>query len=128
MSRKPLLLALAALAAFALTACKPALKAEGRRLELSALPMPPSPLPSGTVVTVSARPVPEGEMEWVSGTVKLMGAPVLAMKPAGDGKSWSFRTMVPPMVSVPAGRYEVKAWGRSKAGEDVQGSMSYEVK
>jgi hypothetical protein len=79
------------------------------------------------VVTVSALPVPEAEMAWVSGTVKLMGAPVLGMKPAADGKRWQFRTMVPPMVTVPAGRYEVKAWGRTKAGEDIQGQMTYEV-
>jgi hypothetical protein len=126
LSLKPALFALAALALVA--GCRPAMKAEGHRLELSALPQPPTSLPSGTVVTVSARTVPEGDLAWVSGTVKLLGAPVLAMKPAADGKSWWFRTMVPPMVTVPAGHYEVKAWGRTKAGEDVQGSMSYEVK
>jgi hypothetical protein len=127
LSLKPAWLALAALVLLA--GCRQAVKAEGgRHLELSALPLPPTSLPSGTVVTVSARTVPDGEMAWVSGTVKLLGAPVLAMKPTDDGKSWWFRTMVPPMVTVPAGRYEVKAWGRTKSGEDLQGSMSYEVK
>jgi hypothetical protein len=49
------------------------------------------------------------------------------MKEQGDGKGWYFRTMVPPLVTVPKGSYEVKAWGKTKAGEDVQGLMSYEV-
>jgi hypothetical protein len=102
-------------------------KGQPHRLELSALPLPPASLPSGTIVTVTARVVPDAQMEWVSGTVKLMGAPVLGMKPGADGKGWWFRTMVPPLVTVPAGHYEVKAWGRTKAGEDVQGMMSYEV-
>jgi hypothetical protein len=114
--------------AAALAGCGAAgVKGEPHRLELSALPLPPASLPSGTIVTVTAHVVPDAQMEWVSGTVKLLGAPVLGMKPDSDGKAWWFRTMVPPLVTVPAGHYEVKAWGRTKAGEDVQGMMSYEV-
>lgn len=105
---------------------KPALDA--RRLELSVEPAPPALLPSGTIVKVAARAVPDAELAWVSGTVKIMGAPVLAMKPDADGKTWRFRTMVPPMVTVPAGKYEVKAWGRTKSGEELKGMFSYEVK
>jgi hypothetical protein len=98
-----------------------------RHLELSALPAGPTALPSGTIVTVTARVVPEAEMAWVSGTVKLMGAPVLGMKPELNGKGWYFRTMIPPLVTIPPGHYEVKAWGKTKAGEAVNGLMSYEV-
>lgn len=99
-----------------------------RRLELSVDPAPPARLPSGTIVRVAARAVPDAELAWVSGTVKIMGAPVLAMKPDADGKTWRFKTMVPPMLTVPAGKYEVKAWGRTKNGEELQGLFSYEVK
>ncbi len=121
--------ALAGLALLLLSACATrAPKPEGRRLVLSALPAPPAALPSGTIVSVSARPVPAAELAWVSGTVKILGAPVLGMKPGADGQSWSFRTMVPPMVTVPVGKYEVRAWGRTRAGEAVEGTMTYEVK
>jgi hypothetical protein len=90
-------------------------------------PAPPAALPPGTIVKVRARLDGLGQMAWVSGTVKLLGAPVLAMKPAADG-SWSFKTMVPPMSTVPPGRYKVKVWGRLMDGRELSESLDYEVK
>lgn len=95
-------------------------------LRLSVEPPPPSDLASGTIVSVHAIAEPFMEMAWVSGTVGIMGAPVAGFKRAADG-SWMFRTMVPPMVTVPAGTYHIKAWGRSKSGEELKATMNYEV-
>lgn len=120
----PAVLAAALLAGCAAKAPKP----DARRLELSVQPAPPASLPSGTVVQVAARAVPEAELAWVSGTVKIFGAPVMPLKPDPDGRTWRFRTMVPPLVTVPPGAYEVRAWGRTKAGEDLEGVLSYEVR
>jgi hypothetical protein len=122
-------LAAAAFAALLLAGCAgKAPVPDARRLELSVDPAPPTGLPSGTIVKVAARAVPDAELAWVSGTVKIFGAPVLALKPDADGKTWRFKTMVPPMVTVPPGKYEVKAWGRTKNGEELQGLLNYEVK
>jgi hypothetical protein len=121
--------ALLAALAFTLAACAgKAPSPDARRLELSVSPPAPAALPSGTVVSVTARVLPEARMAWVSGTVKILGAPTLPMKLDADGKTWRFKTMVPPMVRVPAGKYEVRAWGRTLEGEAIEGAMSYEVK
>lgn len=120
---------IAVAACLALTGCAGRTpKPEGPRLQLSVEPAPPAKLPSGTIVTVTAQPVPATELAWVSGTVKLFGAPVLGLKMDAKSGAWRFRTMVPPMVLVPAGMYEVKAWGRTRAGEAIEGTFSYEVK
>jgi hypothetical protein len=89
---------------------------------------PPSParLAPGTIVKVNARPVPEGVMAWVSGTVKIVGSPVAAFKPNPDG-SWRFKTMIPPMATVPPGFYMIKIWGRTRAGDMIRTTVSYEV-
>jgi hypothetical protein len=96
-------------------------------LVLHALPAPPASLDPGTIVTVQARTLPQTQLAWVSGTVKIMGAPTLAFRPGADG-TWSFRTMVPPMTMVPPGTYQIKAWGRTADGQDVKATMDYEVK
>ena len=96
-------------------------------LMLSALPAAPAELSPGTIVTVQARTVPATQMAWVSGTVRIMGAPTLGFRQAADG-TWSFRTMVPPMTTVPPGHYQIKAWGRTADGQDVKANMDYEVK
>lgn len=96
-------------------------------LEMSVNPASPARLLSGTIVKVTAQSVPKTEMAWVSGTVKIFGAKPIAMKQDGDG-SWYFKTMVPPMFTVPAGAYEVRTWGRTPDGEPLEGSMTYEVK
>jgi len=79
------------------------------------------------VVKVTARPVPDVEMAWVSGTVKLIGAPVAAFKYDPARKAWTFKTMVPPMATVPPGTYQVQAWGRTRAGAELLNAISYEV-
>jgi hypothetical protein len=89
-------------------------------------PASPSPFDPGTIVSVTARPEPFVEMAWVSGTVRILGAPVAAFRRGADG-SWTFRTMVPPMVTVPPGTYRIKAWGRTLDGEALSATMNYEV-
>ncbi|HTB33685.1 MAG TPA: hypothetical protein VK842_02370 [bacterium] len=120
----------AALGLALLGACASAPKRAGGpppSLVLSALPAPPAQLDPGTIVTVQARTQPATQLAWVSGTVRIMGAPTLAFRPGADG-TWSFRTMVPPMTTVPPGLYQIKAWGRTADGQDVKANMAYEVK
>lgn|GEM_PF-2400721 len=119
----------AALALALLAGCATAPKALGPppALVLAALPAPPARLDPGTIVTVQARTQPPTQLAWVSGTVRIMGAPVLAFRQTPDG-TWFFRTMVPPMTAVPPGHYQIKAWGRTAAGQDVKANMDYEVK
>lgn len=95
-------------------------------LRLQVDPAPPAGLPSGTIVSVRAIPEPAVDMAWVSGTVGIIGAPVAPFRRGADG-TWLFRTMVPPMVTVPPGNYHIKAWGRTKAGEELRVTMNYEV-
>jgi hypothetical protein len=97
-----------------------------RTLELSVDPPSPAQLDPGTLIRVSARPVPWASMLWVSGTVQIFGAPVGAFRRAADG-SWKFRTMVPPMATVPPGSYRIKAWGRTRDGAEIRGELTYKV-
>ena len=122
-------LGLAAAAALALAGChRGALKAGGAHtLVLSVDPPSPNPLDAGTLVRVTARPEPKVEMAWVSGTVKIFGAPVAPFKRDREDGSWRFKTMVPPMVTVPPGTYQIKAWGRTVDGEEIHSAISYEV-
>ena len=96
------------------------------RLVLAVSPASPARLEPGSLVRVTALPVPWVDLAWVSGTVGVLGAPTAAFRRGPDGV-WSFRTMVPPMVLVPAGAYRVKAWGRAVDGEEVRGTLTYEV-
>jgi len=106
---------------------KPVLKPGATVLELRATPPSPATLASGMIVSIAAVPVPATEMQWVSGTVKIFRAPNLAFKKDAKDGFYKFKTMVPPMVQIPAGTYEVKAWGRTAAGEAVEGRMEYVV-
>lgn len=121
-------LGVAALACLALAGChrQQVFAGVSRRLVLEVSPASPARLDSGTIITVSARPEPWGAMQWVSGTVQIFGAPVTPFRLAKDG-SWTFRTMVPPMLSAPPGSYHIKAWGRTQDGQDVRGIVTYEV-
>ena len=78
-------------------------------------------------IEIMAVPVPATEMQWVSGTVKIFRAPSLAFKKDPQDGFYKFKTMVPPMVIIPSGNYEIKAWGRTVAGEEVQGRLEYVV-
>ena len=118
--------ALLGLALLAGCAGAPSVHGPAPSLLLSALPAPPTRLDPGIIVTVRARTEPPTQLAWVSGTVKIMGAPVLGFRQAADG-TWSFRTMVPPMTTVPPGTYQIKAWGRTADGQDVKATMDYEV-
>jgi hypothetical protein len=104
------------------------LAGHGRVFALSVSPAPPANLAPGTLVKVTARPEPPAEMVWVSGTVKIFGAPVLPFKRDPAGGTWSFKTVVPPLASVPAGSYEIKVWGRTASGEEVSSNLNYEVR
>jgi hypothetical protein len=101
--------------------------ADGRRLEIIADPASPASLQPGQRISVTARPLPEAQMQWVSGTVKVLGAREVAFRKDADGL-FKFRTMVPPMVDIPSGTYEIRAWGRTAAGEAIEGSLKYEVR
>jgi hypothetical protein len=100
----------------------------GRHLEIRFDPAGPTHLAPGDLVQIAVLPVPDGEMQWVSGTVQLFHAPTLAFKQDAKDKLFKFKTMVPPMANIPAGTYEVKVWGQSLLGESLQGSSSYEVR
>lgn len=112
------------MAGLILAACHSA-KPAGPRLELS---VQPPVLKAGVLVQVTARPVPGVQLAWVSGTVKVMGAPVAAFKEDKKEGVWRFKTMVPAFASVPKGSYKVKAWGRTRTGEEVLGEMDYEAR
>ena len=92
------------------------------------VPAGPASLPQGTLIRLSAAVAPATEMAWVSGTVKILGAKVLALKLDPADKLWKFRTMVPLGITVPHGSYELRAWGSTVSGEPVEGSLTYEVK
>jgi hypothetical protein len=125
--RAPLLAGLAALAACALAGCAgQQIAGNAPCLLLTVDPPSPARLDPGSLVSVTARPEPPAAMQWVSGTVRILGAPVTDFRPRADG-SWGFRTMVPPMLSVPPGTYHIRAWGRTAAGEDLRGELTYEV-
>lgn len=124
--------ALAASALLGLASCRSAApladKPAARHLELRAEPASPSRLPQGTIVRISVLPVPATEMAWVSATVKIFGAKILALRQDPADKAWKFKTQVPYGFSVPLGSYELKAWGGTSSGERVEGSLTYEVK
>ncbi len=111
----------------ALSGCTAKTKLQTRQLELRASPASPASLIPGSRIEIAAVPVPAGEMQWVSGTVQLFGAPTLAFKKDPKDGFFKFKTMIPPMVQVPAGSYEVKAWGRTTAGEAIEGRLDYQV-
>ena len=125
--RAPLLAGLAALAACALAGCAgQRIAGNTPRLLLTVVPPSPTRLYPGTLVSVIALPEPRVAMRWVSGTVRILGAPVTDFRLNADG-SWGFRTMVPPMVTVPPGAYRIRAWGRTVDGEDLRGELTYDV-
>lgn len=97
-------------------------------LEIRVNPPSPAALASGMLVEIAAVPVPATEMQWVSGTVKIFRAPTLPFKKDAKDGLFKFKTMVPPMVMIPAGTYEVKAWGRTALGQDVEARTEYVVK
>jgi hypothetical protein len=96
------------------------------RLLVGVFPPSPTRLDPGTLIRITARPEPSIAMDWVSGTVRILGAPVTAFRRGEDG-TWGFKTMVPPMVTVPPGTYAIKVWGRAHDGEALSGTLSYEV-
>jgi len=107
-----------------LASCAGAKPGAERRLILS---MQPPELRPGVMIQVAARPLPQAEMAWVSGTVKVMGAPVMPFRPDGAG-GWAFKTMVPAFASIAPGRYEARAWGDSKDGLRYEGNLFIDVK
>jgi hypothetical protein len=107
-----------------LNSCGAARTQAERRLILT---LDPPGLKPGTLIQVTARPVPDAEMLWVSGTVKVMGAPVMPFRP-GEKGAWNFRTMIPVFATISPGQYEARAWGDSKDGKRYEGSLLIDVK
>lgn len=116
-----ILWALPILALFGCAASKPQ---NAHRLALS---MMPPELKAGQMIQVSAFPGPGVEMAWVSGTVKVLGAPVMPFRKAEHG-AWVFRTMIPAFASLSPGTYEARAWGDSVEGQRFEGSLFLDVK
>ena len=117
-----LLLALSAL--LGLGGCASAKIDPGRRLTLS---LSPPELKPGQLIQVSAAPPAGVELAWVSGTVKVMGAPVMPFRKSEAG-TWAFKTMIPAFASISPGTYEAKAWGDSLEGQRYEGSLLIKVK
>jgi hypothetical protein len=118
-------LALAALAAgLLLSGCHQA-KPGGPGVLL--LKVEPTKFKPGAIVTVSAKPPQGSVLAQVSGTVAVMGAPTVPFQFDGVSKAWVFRTLIPDMVTIPPGDYQVKAWGADKAGRRYEGSTTISV-
>lgn len=92
------------------------------------LKMIPPELKPGQTLVVIAQPVPPAELLWVSGTVKVMGFPDMAFTKDGKDGLWKIKTMIPIFASVEPGDYEAKAWGRSKDGQNYEGTLQVHVK
>jgi hypothetical protein len=90
--------------------------------------MTPPELKAGQALEISARPAQPVTLEWVSGTVKVMYAPVMPLKWDAASGAWKFRTMISPLVRIPKGQYKVQAWGEDKTGGKYTGEMNVEVK
>jgi hypothetical protein len=117
----------AGLAVFALflAACQgPKIKPEHRL----AVAVSPLLVGAGQRVTVTAMAVDQAEMAYVSGTVGSFGLPNVALKYDAVGKLWFLSRPIPLFVTIPAGRYEIKAWGESKAGEKYERNTFVEIK
>ena len=112
-----------ALGAFCLASCH-AVKTENRLI----LKVEPAELQPGVKLTVTAVPQPLAEMAYVSGTVAVSGAPVLPFKYNAAAKHWYFGMLIPALVSIPPGEYEVKVWGQSLAGARYEGRTTVKVK
>jgi len=105
---------------FLLTACHSVSKDRALLLQLD-----PAIPKAGQWITLTARPARPAQLQWVSGTVKIFMAPVVALKPNESRDAWTFRMMIPGMVNIPKGHYEAEAWGEDKVGARWQGH--YEV-
>jgi hypothetical protein len=107
-----------------LASCRSAAVVQDRRLILT---LNPPELKAGEIIQVTAKPVPQTEMAWVSGTVKIMGAPVMPFKRDENGE-WSIKTMLSPLLTITPGSYQAKAWGDDKNGLRYEGNLSIDVK
>jgi hypothetical protein len=112
----PLFLALG-LGAFLLGACHQVSK-ENRLI----LTLTPDSLTPGTKVEVMAVPQVPVVLQSVSGTVAVTGAWVVPFAYDASRQAWIFKTIIPSMISIPSGKYEVKAWGLTAQGTRVEGS------
>jgi hypothetical protein len=107
-----------------LVSCSGAAVKQDRRLILK---LSPPELRPGEIIQVSAQPEPKAQMAWVSGTVKVMGAPVMPFKKDSNG-TWSIKTMMSPLVTIAPGTYEARAWGDDVSGQHYEGNLSIDVK
>jgi len=107
-----------------LASCAGGTVAQERRLIVS---MSPPELKAGQMIQVTARPQPAAELAWVSGTVEVMGAPVMPFARASDG-AWNFKTMIPVFASIRPGKYEARAWGDTADGKRYEGNLIIDVK
>lgn len=87
----------------------------------------PEILAPGAAVSVAVKPVPAVAMRSVSGTVAVMGAPVMPFSYDAARELWVFKTVIPTMVAIPAGAYTVKAWGLSAQGDKIEGSRQIRI-
>ncbi len=115
-------LALGALLAISLAACHRVSKDHALILKLD----PPIPK-AGQWITMTVKPQRPVQLQWVSGTVKIFMAPVVALKPNESRDTWTFRMMIPGLVLIPKGQYEAAAWGEDQDGARWQGNYQVSV-
>jgi len=115
------------LGAFALLALAGCAGSKPPNVHRLALVMTPPELKAGQMIQVSASPGPGVEMAWVSGTVKVLGAPVMPFRKDSHG-TWVFKTMIPAFASLSPGTYEARAWGDSVEGQRYEGGLFVDVK
>jgi hypothetical protein len=96
-----------------------------RALQIS---VSPEILESGHWVTVTAGTLEPVALRYVSGTVAVMGAPVLPLKYDRQLKKWAFKTYIPEFVSLPPGLYSIKAWGQTDDGVYYEGTTTVKAK
>ena len=86
------------------------------------LKVDPPLLESGKWITVTAAAADGADLRYVSGTVKVLGAPVLPLRYDRKQRLWRYRIYIPDLVSIKAGKYRVLAWGQTSAGRKYEGS------
>ncbi|MEW6516679.1 MAG: hypothetical protein AB1439_07250 [candidate division FCPU426 bacterium] len=113
MKRRPALLWL--LAAWACAACA-TVPVAGPRLDVT---VTPDTIYPGTVVSV--RVLAPADTVEVTGRLDWAGSPVVPLKTADQGRTWTFVTQIPWGAVWQPGRYKVLVSGRTAAGESLRG-------
>jgi len=102
----------AALAVTIIAACASA-PVSSEILELTITP--DKGIKAGTFITVTVKTT--DNIEKVTGTLEVMGAPKMPLKYNAKRKAWIFAYVIPAAMQIPKGEYTVKIEAVSKSGE-----------